>query len=173
VFFQNEGTMALYVVRELGLPTSFYGALFTLNTLVIVLGEVRLNALMASWPAPRALALGALLSTLGFAAMALGQSPVWIAATVLVWTAGEMILFPTCSAYVAELAPHDRRGEYMGYYGMAFGLGLTLGPWLGSFAFERWGGRVLWALCLPVGLTSVLLFGALGRAPRSAPGSRA
>jgi MFS family permease len=163
VFFQHEGPMPLFVVRELGLSASFFGVLFTLNTVIIVLGEVRLNAAMAAWPAPRALALGALLSTLGFSSMALCRGPWSVAATVLVWTAGEMILFPTCSAYVAEIAPAERRGEYMGYYGMAFGLGFSLGPWLGSLAFERWGGRVLWGLCLPVGLASVLLFGRLGR----------
>ncbi|MCU0684033.1 MAG: MFS transporter [Polyangiaceae bacterium] len=163
VFFQHEGPMPLFVVRDLGLPASVFGALFTLNTVIIVFGEVGLNAAMARWPAPRAMALGALLSTLGFAAMGLCHGPISLAATVVVWTLGEMILFPTCSAYLAEIAPPERRGEYMGYYGMVFGLGFSLGPWLGSLAFERWGGPTLWALCLPVGLVGTLLFLRLGR----------
>lgn len=163
VFFQYEGPMPLFVVRELGLPTWLFGVLFSLNTISIVLTEVRLNAAMAAWPAPRALALGALLATLGFAAMGLCVGPWSLIATVPIWTAGEMILFPACSAYVAEIAPAERRGEYMGYYSMTFGLGFGLGPWLGSIVFERWGGRVLWGLCLPVGLVSVLLFARIGR----------
>ncbi|HEU4408379.1 MAG TPA: MFS transporter [Polyangiaceae bacterium] len=170
VYFQRNGAMPLFVVRELGLPASFFGALFTLNTAVIVLGEVRLNAAMAGWPARRALALGALLLTLGFSSMALCRGPWSVTAAVLVWTAGEMILLPTCSAYVADLAPAERRGEYMGYFGMIFGLGFSFGPWLGSIAFERWGGHVLWALCLPVGLVSVLVFARLGRERGPAPG---
>jgi MFS family permease len=163
VFFQIEGTMSLYIVRELGLPASFFGALFTLNTLLIVFGEVRVNAAMAGWPAPKALALGALLATLGFSVMTFCREPWSLAAAVFVWTAGEMILFPTGSAYVAEIAPAGRRGEYMGYYGMVFNLGYSVGPALGAYAFERWGGRGLWALCLPVGLLSVPLFARLGR----------
>jgi predicted MFS family arabinose efflux permease len=168
VFFQHQGTMALYVVRDLGLSTSFYGALFTLNTALVVLGEVRLNAATARWPVARALAAGALLATLGFAGLALCTGPRSVAATVVVWTLGEMILFPTSSARVAELAPDERRGEYMGYYSMAFGLSFTAGPWLGSFVYERWGGRALWWLCLPAGLVSVALLARLGAGPARA-----
>ena len=32
-------------------------------------------------------------------------------ATVVIWTFGEMILFPSTAAYVSELAPASRRGE--------------------------------------------------------------
>ncbi|HJW44024.1 MAG TPA: MFS transporter, partial [Geothrix sp.] len=36
VFFQIEGTFPLWVVRDLGLGSQFYGLLFTVNTLLIV-----------------------------------------------------------------------------------------------------------------------------------------
>ncbi|MCX6549343.1 MAG: MFS transporter, partial [Acidobacteria bacterium] len=36
VFFQIEGTLPLWVVRDLGLGSRFYGLLFTVNTLLIV-----------------------------------------------------------------------------------------------------------------------------------------
>ena len=56
VFFQHEGAMPVWMVDQLGLSTRNYGLLFTLNTLLIVFLEVRLNSATAHWSAgPRAL----------------------------------------------------------------------------------------------------------------------
>ena len=37
VFFQHVSSMALYLVHDLSLPSSLYGLLFTVNTVLIVL----------------------------------------------------------------------------------------------------------------------------------------
>jgi len=155
VFFQHVSTMALYLVDDLGFRPSVYGGLFAVNTLVIVLSEVRLNTVTGHWPFARSLAIGALLSTLGFAALAVARSLPAVACTVLLWTVGEMVLFPAASAYFSEISPPSRRGEYLGFYTMVFGVAFTAGPWLGTVVLETWGGVALWALCLPVGGLSV------------------
>jgi MFS family permease len=155
VFFQHLSTMPLYVVDTLGYRPAVFGGLFAVNTLVIVLTEVRLNTITGHWPFARALAVGAFLATLGFAALSVAQSLPAVTLTVLLWTVGEMILFPAASAYFSEISPPSRRGEYLGYYTMAFGVAFSAGPWLGTVALERWGGVTIWALCLPVGLLSV------------------
>jgi MFS family permease len=155
VFFQHVSTMPLFLVNTLGYRPSVFGALFAVNTLVIVLTEVRLNTLTGHWPFQRSLATGALLSTLGFAALAFARPLPVVVGTVLVWTLGEMVLFPAAAAYFSEISPASRRGEYLGYYTMMFGVAFTAGPWLGTVVLERWGGVVLWTLCLPVGGLSV------------------
>ncbi len=155
VFFQHVSTMPLFLVDTLGFRPSAYGALFAVNTLVIVLTEVRLNTLTGHWTFTRSLATGALLSTVGFAALAIARPWPAVVGTVLVWTLGEMILFPSAAAYFSEISPPSRRGEYLGFYTMAFGVAFTAGPWLGTVVLERWGGVTLWALCLPVGGLSV------------------
>lgn len=145
VFFQHEGALPLDVVRDLGLPASFFGWMFTINTVLIVLFEVRLNLKTAHWPHRKSLFLGGLFIAVGFGAMAFCRTGPAIAATVVVWTIGEMILLPSMSNVVAELAPPDRRGEYMGLYSMAWGIAFAIGPWLGTFALERFGHVSLWA----------------------------
>jgi MFS family permease len=155
VFFQHVSTMPLFLVNTLGFRTSVFGALFAVNTLVIVFTEVRLNTLTGHWPFPRSLATGALLSTLGFAALAVARPLPLVVVTVLLWTLGEMVLFPAAAAYFSDISPPSRRGEYLGYYTMAFGLAFTAGPWLGTVVLEHWGGVALWTLCLPVGSLSV------------------
>ncbi|HEX2092525.1 MAG TPA: MFS transporter, partial [Longimicrobiaceae bacterium] len=119
VFLQHEAALPLFLVRDLGLRESFYGLTFAVNTLLIVLLEVPLNLAMAHWPYRRALVLGALLVAAGFGGMALVAGPWGVMATVLIWTFGEMIFFPTSATYVADMAPPARRGAYMGAYTMS------------------------------------------------------
>lgn len=154
VFFQHEAAMALYVVRDLRLPAYIFGLLFTFNTLVIVLIEVPLNTAMSNCSHRLTLVLGSVLTALGFGALVWAREPFGLAATVLIWTFGEMILFPGMSAYVAEVAPEERRGEYMGYYIMAFGLAFTIGPWAGTVVLERFGAATLWTSMFFIGAIS-------------------
>lgn len=158
VFFQHEGPLSLFLVRDLRMTESFFGLLFTVNTLLIVALEVPLNHATAHWPQRRALAIGAALFAAGFGAYG-AVSRGWhaIAATV-VWTFGEMILMPAMSAYVSEIAPAARRGEYMGLYMMGFSFSFMIGPWAGLLALDHLGSTALWALVLGCGAVSTLLF---------------
>ena len=166
VFFQHEGAMPVWMVGDLGMPTQNFGLLFTVNTLLIVFLEVRLNGLTAYWSPARSLSVGSALCTIGFGALAFLTSYWGVLATVVIWTFGEMILFPSTAAYVSELAPPSRRGEYMGFYSMSFGIGFTLGPWAGLSVLEAAGARTLWIACLAVGTVSTFL---LGRIRSEAP----
>jgi MFS family permease len=157
VFFQHESAMALFLVDRLGFPETFYGALFTLNTLLIVALEVPLNAATAHWPHRRALALGSALFGLGFGLLAVAHSALAVAGTVVVWTFGEMVLLPSMAAYVADLAPAERRGEYMGLYTMTFSGAFALGPWLGTVVLAHFGPVVLWSSVFLLGTVSAFL----------------
>jgi MFS family permease len=152
VFFQIDATLPLYLIDDLSLPVSFFGLLFTLNTGLIILVEVPLNLATAHWPHRRALVLGALLFAAGFGALAFATGPISVAATVVIWTFGEMILFPVAASYVSELAPPSRRGEYMGAYWMAFALAMMIGPLAGTLFMARYGAQALWLAVLAVGL---------------------
>ncbi len=156
VFFQHEGPMPIYLVRDLKLPESFYGSLFTINTLLIVVLEVRLNLATAHWPHRRTLMLGSLLYAIGFGAMVAAHTPATIIATVVIWTFGEMILFPGMSDYVASIAPPSRRGAYMGLFTFTFSVAFSLGPWIGTWMLDAWGSVILWPVMGVLGTVSAL-----------------
>jgi MFS family permease len=162
VFFQHEAALPLHLVRGLGLTPQFYGLLFTVNTLLIVLLEIPLNHATAHWPHRRNLVAGALLIAAGFGGYGLCRGAWDVVAATVVWTFGEMILFPAMSAYVAALAPVSRRGEYMGLYLMAFSAGFMLGPWAGVWLLERRGPAALWAAAAAVGLLACAVFSRAG-----------
>lgn len=158
VFFQHDGALALDLVRGHGYSESFYGLLFTLNTLMIVAFEVPLNHAMARWSHARSLTLGAALFAVGFGAYGLPGGTWMIVAATAIWTVGEMVLMPAMSAYVTEISSEKRRGEYMGLYMMSFSLAFVIGPWAGLLILENCGARALWASCLALGAISTLMY---------------
>ncbi len=157
VFFQLDAGMPLYMVNILGFSKGDFGLMFTLNTFLIILIEVPLNAATARWPHNRALFLGCLLVGCGFGGLALATTLPAIALTVVVWTCGEMILFPANMAFVADVAPPGREGEYMGYFSAVGSLAFMLGPAVGSVGIEHAGPVQFWAGAFMVALTAGLM----------------
>ena len=158
VFYQHESTLSLFMVNYLSYSPAFYGALFTINTLLIVALEVPLNQATAHWPAAWALLAGCILFALGFGGLAIVTSAAGILVTVVLWTFGEMMLFPAMAAYLGDIAPPARRGAYMGAYSMSLSLALTLGPWLGTQILAVAGPARLWLIMFGFGaLASALM----------------
>ena len=157
VFFQHEGALPLFLVEDLGLSPAFYGMLFTVNTLMIVFMEVPLNAATAHWPHRRALAIGAFLFAAGSGIFVFAAGPAVIVLGIMIWTIGEMMLFPQASAYVAEIAPPHRRGEYMGAYSLSFSFAFAFAPWAGTAAFAEFGAVALWVSVFIVGCVSAFM----------------
>ncbi len=151
IFFQHESTMPLFLVKERGWSEASYGLLFTLNTVLILLFEIPLNAAMSNWSFRKSLVLGSLLYGVGFGALSWGTGTLFIAVTVAIWTVGEMVLMPSLSAYVSEIAPARSVGAYMGAYTSVFSLSLITGPILGSWVYENLGSNWLWGGCLLAG----------------------
>jgi predicted MFS family arabinose efflux permease len=158
VFFQHNGSMPLYLVSDLHLSEATYGLLFTINTGLIILFEVPLNIAMAHWSHRRSLAVGSFLAGAGFGMMGLVGSVYGVAVTVVVWSFGEMILLPAASNYMAEIAPVDRRGAYMGMYQASFSFAFAVSGWAGTTILHMYGGPFLWALTFVGGCLSAFLF---------------
>jgi MFS family permease len=134
VFFQMISTYGLAVVH-LGFSPAAYGALISMNGVLIVLLELPLTTLTRRFPARSMMALGFLLAGLGFALNAFAATLPALAACVVVFTLGEMCAMPVASAHVAELAPPHLRGRYMGTYGLTWTLAQVLGPAMGMRLF--------------------------------------
>jgi MFS family permease len=144
VFFQHMSTMPLFLVHDLGFSAATYGALTIVNTGLIILIEVPLNNYLSTWSDKKNLTIGAILTAIGFGGMAFAHDIPFLIITIIIWTFGEMIVFPASAAYVSEIAPAKKRGEYMGFYQMSFSISFVAGPWLGSIVLENYGSFSLW-----------------------------
>jgi MFS family permease len=159
VFFQHLGALPLYIVDDLGYTTAAFGLFSAINTVLIIIVEVPLNNWMNDVSYKKTLMLGALLAGIGFGGFAISTTVIPLVIAIVVFTFGEMIFFPITAAYTSEIAPADKRGEYMGYYQMTFSFAFSAGPWLGAVVYQNYGSVILWSGALVFGLiTAVLMF---------------
>ena len=159
VFFQHLGALPLYIVNDLGYTTAAFGLFGAINTVMIIFLEVPLNNWMNDTPYRKSLIIGALLAGIGFGGFAIATTALSLVIAIVIFTFGEMIFFPITAAYTSEIAPADRRGEYMGYYQMTFSFAFSAGPWLGTVVYQNYGSVILWSGALVFGLiTAALMF---------------
>lgn len=158
IFFQLNATLSLYVVQYLHLSYTFYALLFTVNTLLIVLFEVPLNAAMQGWSYKSSLMLGALLITIGFCGYGISGQHWLVILFTIIWSFGEMILFPSGAAYVSSIAPPAQHAHYLAFYSLTFNLGLLLGPPGGTLMYQHLGANSFWMV---LGLMGVIGMGFL------------
>jgi MFS family permease len=174
VYLQSMSVLALHVKAE-GLSTSDYGLLVSLNGLLIVFIELPIASVTQRLDARRVIAFGFFVTGLGFALTAFAGTMPLLAATVVLWTIGEVVDAPVSSAYVAELAPDHMRGRYMGAWGLTWSLGLILAPSVGARAFAA-SPNGAWLACGVVGAVAaaVILIGPAAKVepelPEGAPG---
>ncbi|MET9537297.1 MFS transporter [Streptomyces sp. NPDC006553] len=144
-------------MADKGLSPSSYGVVIAVNGIVIVGFQLLVNKVTDKRSPVLLLTLSSLLFALGTGATALaGSSVVAFAATVVVWTVGEMIHVPTNAAATARLAPEHARGRYQGVMGMSWAVAGFVAP-IGAGALVGGPGpNVLWAVTFAIGVLAAV-----------------
>lgn len=173
VFVQAFSTMSLEITRS-GFSPSVYGLVISLNGVLVVLCELPLTTITKHYAPRRVIALGFLLIGAGFCSNVLHRTLPLLLVTTSLFTLGEMISMPVLGAYVADLAPADQRGLYMGTYGMIWAVAFVFGPSLGMVLFS-FNHLLLWVACGAMGLVAAAIISAdFGRShARLLPSERA
>lgn len=170
VFFQMSTTFGLHVT-SLGIPDTAYGALLSLNGVLIVALELGITSFTQRFPATKVMALGYVLIGLGFALNAFATTVPAFGVAMIIFTFGEMAAMPVASAYVADLAPVNMRGRYAGVNGLVWALTLVFGPGLGMLLYQA-NARGLWLTCGALGLLAAMIVSWTGRPRRQSHASR-
>ena len=172
-----------YVAYEVVLPVSIvdgygyepqaWGFLVWVNPLLVTLLQVRLTRATAPIaPAPK-LVVAMLVMGLPFLLLVWTHSLAAIVFVVVVFVFGEMLWVPTSQAVVADLAPADIRGAYMGAFGSAPAIGFALAPLIGLQVRNSFGDEATWAMFAGIGVVAAVLGGlALVGLDRRAQGGR-
>jgi MFS family permease len=150
VEFQLHSTFPLHI-SNLGYTPATYGMLISLNGAMIVVFELALTAWTQNKPAQPLIALGYALTGIGIALTGVATGVPALAATVVIWTVGEMMYAPVSGAYVSGLAPDRYRGRYMGIWHSMFSVGMVLGPAMGTWIYGQ-SPAALWWTCGIVGV---------------------
>jgi MFS family permease len=152
VLFQFSSTLPLHIT-SLGYAPHVYGALLSVNGVLIITCELAITAFVQKFNPLRMVALGDFLFGLGFALIGVSRSIPALAGTIVIWTFGEFVSTPSALGFVANRAPVQYRGRYMGFNSLAWSLGLLLGPPLGTLVFSH-NPTLLWSACGLLGVTA-------------------
>ena len=155
VYAQGYSTFPLWV-RDLGFPERVYGFLQGGNGLLVAIFELGVTAIAMRYARIRMIALGVLLTGLGFGGFGVLLSGIGMAVAVAVWSFGEMFGSPSTAAFIADRAPAHLRGRYQSSLGMTYALSFTIGP-IGGTAIYGWSPSALWIVCAALGLIGAAL----------------
>jgi MFS family permease len=175
----------VYVAYEIVLPVSLvdgygyapaaWGFLVWINPLLVTLFQIRLTRATTGVPAAPKLVVAMLVMGLPYLLLVLDQSLGVVLVVLTVFVFGEMLWVPTSQAVVAELAPEDIRGAYMGAFGSAPAIGFALAPLIGLQVRNSFGDDATWVMFSAISVIAALLgaLALLGLARRSERGRSA
>jgi MFS family permease len=162
------------VTHDLHGPALAVGAIFATSAVAALLGRPYAGRLAQHSDVRLVIAGGAAAASLVGVAYALAATlggPAGITALLAVRVLmglAEAAIFTAGSLWVVALAPAERRGQLVGWYGLAMWSGWTLGPMIGDLLRRETGYGAVWALhvLLPAAAALIAL-----RLPRHALGS--
>lgn len=124
--------LLVYTNSQFGMTEGQYSWVITTNALMCIFVQFGVTRLTVRFKPLPVLAIGALFYAAGVGSVAVGSELWMFILSMVVMTTGELIMTPTATALVANLAPADLRGRYMGIYSLMWPIGNGLGPMLGS-----------------------------------------
>ncbi|HEY2650224.1 MAG TPA: MFS transporter, partial [Puia sp.] len=159
-FYQLYSTIPVYYKDIYHLSEFYIGILMGLNGLIIVIIEmVLIFHLESKNKAMHFISYGLFLTALSFLVYIFLPFPIVTALTsVVLVTIGEILALPFMNNYWTSRASSQNRGQYAGYYTMAWSLAQVLGPTGGTWIAGHWGFNSLWWISTLICLVTSVLF---------------
>jgi MFS family permease len=146
--------LPVYIAETIDLPGWVVGAIFTLNTAMVGLGQGLVVRGMTGQVRARMMGVAQLVFVTSYALFVLaGWLPVWLAVVVMlvggaVYTFGELTGGPVFSATAAEAAPDHLRGRYLGLFQLSWGIGGAVTPVAFTWLLDHGQTTIWWVLAL-------------------------
>ncbi len=147
--------LSVYAKHQYGVHENLYGWIPTTNALMVVLFQIGVTAITRRFSALPVMAVGAMIYAVATGSVGIGQGFWAFEASMVVMTIGELIIMPTASTYIANLAPADMRGRYMSFFSLSWGAASGLAPLIGGNLGDRLGPQATWFAAGLVGLAAV------------------
>ncbi|WP_298623789.1 MFS transporter [uncultured Legionella sp.] len=158
IIAQLSATYPLYIQESFpSLGVNAVSILFILDTFLIVLFQAPLTTMVASQNKLLVTGVGALLMGLGM--LVLSYSSVFFMAifSCIIWTTGEMLFISTAQLLCYEQSSNQKKGQSLGLFQATFAVSNVMGPALGGFIYQGWGGDLLWYCSMLIGTMCFLL----------------
>ncbi len=170
-YMNMNTTMGVFLRDARGISEAGYGALISLNAVMVVALQFWITRKLEGYPAMLMMAAGTLLFSFGFVMYGIFEQYTWFMLAMAIITVGEMITVPIANAEVINFAPEDMRGRYSAVYGLAWGLPFMIGPYLAGLLMDNYNPVWLWYACGICGTLAAISFLLLHRMRTPANGT--
>ncbi len=155
--------LAVHMKNNFGYNEDVYSWLPTTNALMVIFFQVLITRLVQRRRDTQVMIWGAVFYPISMLIIAFSSNfwGFWLGMVAL--TMGELIVSPTASAYVANLAAPEKRGRYLGMFSLTWPLAMAVGPVSGGFLSDKIGITAPWLAAAVVGVLAVLSFWGLDR----------
>jgi hypothetical protein len=151
-FSQVQMSVPAYLRKEAGVSEGEIGALFTMNTLIVIAVQIPIAGRVNRGNLGRLMALGALFWTAAFGLMLLTPrfGLLGAVAAFLAFTFGELLFMPASSVIPVRLAPLHLRGRYFALLSIAWGGSWAIASFIAGIALDMPQPAILWPLMATV-----------------------
>lgn len=147
VYMTHIIVFPLWLASRAGYSHQAVGLILTINGLLVSLSELTVVRWVKEHLSMiQALRLGYGLIGLGLGMTGMSAHPVWIALTVILWSAGEVVGFSMAMSLTMSLAPPEKRGQYISYGQATWKVAGITCPLLFLPLFERMSSIPFWLL---------------------------
>jgi MFS family permease len=163
-----------------GLPVRFaadgiapvgFGFIAAVNPATVSILQLALQRWLVRFPAALTCTCGLVVTGVGVAITGVGSSLSWYLSASVIVVVGEILFYGPAQALVAELAPAERQGSYLGIWGSAGGLSMLIAAAAGGAIISIGGLTLLWEACAVAGTAAACVCVPVGlRAARRGQG---
>lgn len=155
--------LAVYIKQNFGIGEAQYSWIPTTNALMVIFLQVLITRWTRQRDPHRVMPLGAAFYPVAMLLVAFSRGFWGFLAAMVIMTFGELITAPTATAYVANLAPLNQRGRYLGFFGLNWFIALSIGPMGAGILSDKFTIQTPWLVGAVVGVIAVLAFKSLSR----------
>lgn len=155
--------LSVYSKTNFGIPEAVYGIIPTTNAVMVVLFQLLVTRLTRKHPEIKVMTFGASFYMLSMLVVGFSNGFWGFLLAMIVATIGELITAPTATVFVANLAPQQKRGRYLGLHGLTFYLSMAIGPLGAGILTDNFGMRAPWWGGAVIGVLAVFAFWLLQR----------
>jgi len=136
--------LAVYAKTNFNISERLFGFIPTTNAVMVIFFQILVTRLVKKHPPALVMTLGAFFYGVAVFSVAFGRGfwAFWLC--MVIATIGEMILLPTSTNYVSNLAPDDQRARYMSMYTITWSIGTALGPLIGGILNDQISPSATW-----------------------------
>lgn len=161
-----ESVMAVHMTN-MGIPFYAYSMLWTLNGVLIIIGQPLVNKLSPYVRLSSQIIVGILIFASSFLLLIFARSLLAFTLDFMVLTIGETTSFAGLPAWIAQLTDVDEAGHYQGLLNITISVGRAIGPLYGGYVIEAGNYQLLFiSAFLMMFITLLIVVGYLTRIHR-------